>query len=131
VAEASKIIAEDDYRDELTYIYQNQPTTSSEENGSKLFDTSVLTPEMKEFVDALVPVQQKALYLLITSENPHSDLEIIAEEALTMPQLLLDDINALAVQLLGDIIVDAADQKPQILDEYIDLLKQSVALERK
>ena len=127
VAEASKIIAEDDYRDELEYIYQNQPATSSEESGSKLFDSSVLTPEMKEFVDALVPVQQKALYVLITSENPQSDLETIAEEANTMPQLLLDDINALALQLMGDIIVDAADQKPQILDEYLDLLKQSVA----
>ncbi|MCC4771299.1 hypothetical protein FXV91_14340 [Methanosarcina sp. DH2] len=127
VAEASKIIAEDDYRDELEHIYQNHPVTSSEGNGSKLFDSSVLTPEMKDFVDALLPVQQKALYVLITSENPQNDLETIAEEANTMPQLLLDDINLLAVQQIGEIIVDAADQKPQILDEYIDLLKQSVA----
>jgi len=82
---------------------------------------------MKNFVDALVPVQQKALYVLITSENPQSDLERIAEEELTMPQLLLDDINDLALQLMGDIIVDVTDQKPHILDEYIDLLKQSVA----
>jgi len=126
VSEASKIIAEDDYRDELEYIYQNQPATSSEGNGSKLFDLSVLTSEMKDFVDALLPVQQKALYVLITNENPQSDLETIADEAHTMPQLLLDEINALAVKLIGDIIVDAANQKPQILDEYIDLLKQSV-----
>ena len=35
VVEASKIIAEYDYRDELEYIYQNQPVTSSEGNGSK------------------------------------------------------------------------------------------------
>ncbi len=127
VAEASKIIAEDDYRDELEYIYQNQPTTSFEGNGSKLFDSSILTPEMKEFVDALLPVQQKALYVLITSENPLSDLETIADEALTMPQLLLDEINELAFQKMKNIIVDAVDQKPQILDEYLDLLKQSVA----
>lgn len=126
VSKASKIIAEDDYRDELEYIYQNQPATSSEGNGSKLFDLSVLTSEMKDFVDALLPVQQKALYVLITNKNPQSDLETIADEAHTMPQLLLDEINALAVKLIGDIIVDAANQKPQILDEYIDLLKQSV-----
>jgi hypothetical protein len=69
--------------------------------------------------------------VLITSENPQSDLETIAEEANTMPQLLLDDINALALQLMGDIIVDAEDQKPQISDEYLDLLKQSVTSERK
>jgi hypothetical protein len=126
VAETSNIIVEDDYRDELEYIYQNQPATSSEENGSKLFDSSVLTPEMKEFVDALLPVQQKALYLLITSENPQSDLEAIANEALTMSQLLLDDINALAFQIIGEIIVVTIDEKPRILDEYMDLLKQSV-----
>ena len=126
VVEGSKIIAEDDYQDELEYIYQNQPATSSEEGGSKLFDSSELTSEIKEFVDALLPTQQKALYVLMTNENPQSDLETIAEEAHTMPQLLLDDINALAIQLMGNIIVDAVDQKPQILDEYIDLLKQSV-----
>lgn len=126
VTEDSRIIAEDDYRDELEYIYQNQPATSSEGNGSKLFDSSKLTSEMKEFVDALLPAQQKALYVLITSEKTQDDLETIAEEAHTMPQLLLDDINALAVQLMGDIIVDAADKKPKVLDEYIDLLKQSI-----
>ena len=32
VAEASKIVAEDDYRDELEYIYQNQPAISFEGN---------------------------------------------------------------------------------------------------
>lgn len=126
VTEGSRIIAEDDYRDELEYIYQNQPATSSEGSGSKLFNSSKLTSEMKEFVDALLPAQQKALYVLITSEKSQGDLETIAEEAHTMPQLLLDDINALAVQLMGDIIVDAADQKPKVLDEYIDLLKQSI-----
>jgi len=128
VVEASKIIAEDDYRDELEYIYQNQPATSSKESGSKIFDSSRLTSEaMKNFVDALEPIQQKALYVLITSENPQSDLETIAKEADTMPQLLLDEINELALQKMEDIIVDAVDQKPQILDEYLDLLKQSVA----
>lgn len=126
VTEDSRIIAEDDYQDELEYIYQNQPAISSEGSGSKLFDSSKLTSEMKEFVDALLPAQQKALYVLITSEKTQDDLETIAEEAHTMPQLLLDDINALAVQLIGDIIVDAADQKPKVLDEYIDLLKQSI-----
>jgi hypothetical protein len=127
VSEASKIIAEDDYRDELEYIYQNQPATSSEGKSSKLFDSLVLTPEMKDFVDALLPVQQKVLYVLITNENPQSDLETIAEEALTMPQPLLDEINELARQLIGDIIIENADQKPHVFDEYIDLLKQSVA----
>ncbi|MFA0822711.1 MAG: TerB N-terminal domain-containing protein [Methanomethylovorans sp.] len=130
VAEASKIIAEDDYQDELEYIYKNKTATLSEGNGSRLFDSSVLKPEMKEFVDSLLPVQQKSLYVLITSEKPQSDLETIADEALTMPQLLLDDINELALQIIGEIIVDTADQKPQILDEYIDLLKQSVAREK-
>lgn len=125
--EGSRIIAEDDYWDELEYIYQNPPAISSEGSGSKLFDSSKLTSEMKEFVDALLPAQQKALYVLIMNEKTHGDLETIAEEAHTMPQLLLDDINALALQLMGDIIIDAANQKPQILDEYLDLLKQSVA----
>lgn len=127
VKEDTTIIVEDDYRDELAHIYENPPKLPEAGSTYGLFNLSVLSPDLKELVEHLVPEQQKVLYTLITCEHPQRELEQIAEEMITMPQILLDGINVAAMQILGDIIVDTMDQKPCILNEYAALLKQSIA----
>ena len=64
---------------------------------------------------------------MTASVDSQPELEKIAEEALTMPQILLDDINAAAMQYLGDILIDTAEESPHILDEYAPALKKSIA----
>ncbi|SHK47638.1 TerB N-terminal domain-containing protein [Desulforamulus aeronauticus] len=125
--ENDTVMAEDDYRDELEYIYKNRPQLSVADSDTGKFNMSVLSPELKEFVENLVPEQKKALYVVLTQEHPQNELEQIAEEAMTMSQMLLDEINETALRVLGDIVVDAMDTEPRVLDEYVTLLKESVA----
>lgn len=73
-----------------------------------------------------MPEQKKVLHAILVSENPQSDLERISEENVTMPEILVDDINVLAMQILGDIIIDTMGQEPVIIDEYISSLKKSI-----
>ena len=127
VVENSDIIAEDDYRDELAYIYENPPAIPAEEARTKCFDASLLPEEFRGFMEALSPEQEKALFAVTASVDSQPELEKIAEEALTMPQILLDDINAAAMQYLGDILIDTAEESPHILDEYAPALKKSIA----
>jgi len=127
VKEQNVIAAEDDYRDELAYIYENPPQLPNDEGHSKLFDLSALPPELQEFVGCLVPEQQKALHALLSCEHPESELERIAAEAMTMPQIILDDINGTAMQVLGDLIVDSMEQEPRVMDEYVTTLRKSIA----
>ena len=127
VVENSDIIAEDDYRDELAYIYENPPAIPAEEARTKCFDASLLPEEFRGFMEALSPEQEKALFAVTASVDSQPELEKIAEEALTMPQILLDDINAAAMQYLGDILIDTAEESPHILDEYAPTLKKSIA----
>lgn len=127
VKEQNLIATEDDYRDELSYIYENPPQLPNDEGNSQLFNLSTLPSELQEFVGCLVPEQQKALHALLSCEHPESELERIAEEAMTMPQIILDDINGMAMQVLGDLIVDAMEQEPRVMDEYLTTLKKSIA----
>jgi len=85
-----------------------------------------LSAELNEFVEALMPEQGEALYTILTSDAPQTGLQRISEEMMTMPEILLDDINALSMQLLGDIIIDTMGQEPAIMDEYYDPLKKSI-----
>jgi len=125
--ENADIIAEDDYQDELAYIYENPPAIPTEEARTKRFDESLLPEEFRDFMEALSPEQEKALFAVTASVDSQPELEKIAEEALTMPQILLDDINAAAMQYLGDILIDTAEESPHILDEYAPALKKSIA----
>lgn len=126
VREGDNILAEDDYRDELEYIYKNPPQISERDKEHERFDPGKLSAELKEFVEALMPEQSEALYTILTSEAPQTGLQRISEEMMTMPEILLDDINALSMQLLGDIIIDTMGQEPAIMDEYYDPLKKSI-----
>jgi hypothetical protein len=42
---------------------------------------------------------------------------------MTMPELLIDDINALAINSLGDIMIEA---QFELVDEYAVILKKSL-----
>ena len=60
---------------------------------------------------------------VLTLKEPEIELERIAEEAMTMPELLIDDINALAINLLGDIIIET---QLEVVAEYAVILKKSL-----
>lgn len=127
VCENGRMIAEDDYQDELTYIYEHPPALSSVPERGCEFNLSVLNEELRNFVEMLAAEQREVLYVLLSEKDPQHGLERIAEEQLTMPQMLLDDINETAMCSLGDIVVDAIDTKPHILEEYVGPLKKSIA----
>ena len=126
VKENNIITVEEDYRDELDYIFNNSPQIP-QKHVSSTFDLSLLAPNMKEFIETLAPEQEEVLYIVLTQENPQDKLNQIAETYMTMPQIIVDDINETAIQVLGDIIIDAMGSNPQVLDEYAVSLKQSIA----
>jgi len=104
----------------------NLPQTPEMKSHSSLFNLSALPDIVREFIERLTPQQQKALHALLTSEYPERDLEEIAEESMTLPHILLDEINEMAIQILGDLLIESMDQEPRILAEYIPHLKHSI-----
>jgi len=129
VKEKNLVLVEDDYREELSVFYESISQSSEIRPVSEFFNISVLPPELKAFIEQLYPEQQKALHTLLTSKNPNSELMLIAERSMTMPETLLDEINETAMQILGDLIVDSMNQEPCIMDEYAMQLTQSIVQE--
>lgn len=118
--EQNRLIVEDDYRDELDHIYSNgiENSESSHDTASGFFDTSLLSDELKQLVDLLSPAHSDALRAILSEEDCQSELERIAEESFTMPEMLIDDINETTNQILNDILIDVFDGRPQVLDQY-------------
>ncbi|MCL2676828.1 MAG: HNH endonuclease [Streptococcaceae bacterium] len=130
IKENDGITVESDFRDELEHIRENPPHLPDVNEPSTLFNLSILPPNLKEIIEHLIPEQQKALHAVLTCENPQKELKQIAEGAMTMPQLLLDEINYVAMQILGDILIDPMNEQPHIIDEYVLSLEMSIAKEK-
>ncbi|WP_419020897.1 TerB N-terminal domain-containing protein [Eubacterium callanderi] len=137
VTEAGRYIVEDDYRDELDYIYENTPeselaaqqetATETEMRDAKL-DGIGLPEELKQFLEALTDIQRQALQAILFSDDPQEKLTQLAEEAMSMPEILIDEINDVATQFLDDILIDTFDDTPTVLEQYADELKRAVKL---
>ncbi|MNI07632.1 hypothetical protein D3C73_606430 [compost metagenome] len=77
------------------------------------WDTSYLDQDWTQFANMLSPSQLEALFALI-SPSPNIQLERVADTYGTMPELIIDDINSLAMETIGDLIIDG----DRIADEY-------------
>ena len=82
----------------------------------------------KEFLGALTDIQRQALQAILFSDDPQEKLAKLAEETMSMPEIMIDEINDVATQFLDDILVDTFDDTPTVLEQYADELKRAVEL---
>lgn len=101
------------------HTFETQPTTASGLAGAEtLWDETTLREldeEWKQFAAALAPRHVLAILALL-GEQPDAALMQVAEQCGTMPALLLDEINDVAMETIGDLLVDG----DRIMDEYMD-----------
>ena len=69
--------------------------------------SSDLPSEWAEFMVQLPEYELQVIKVLVEQNRPAAVLKHIAEENLTMPELLIDSINERALETIGDLLIDA------------------------
>ncbi len=105
--EGSLFVVADDYRDELEYLIENPMEHKS---SAWAFDEEGLDPEWVDFFHA---ADLDALGAVLVGE-----LQRLASDRGEMPDLLIDALNAAAMETVGDLVVDGT----AISDEYLPLI---------
>lgn len=82
-----------------------------------IWNTDALDEGWQELAERLTSFHLRMLYAMKTGGT--GELQRIAEEAGSMPALLLDEINEAAMETIGDLIVDGE----AIADEYMEILE--------
>lgn len=131
VLEQDLIVVEDDYRDELDYIYTNQPGLEKSqgqmcESANGFFTVEKLSDGLRYVIENLSLSQIEILYAVLTKESVREKLEKAAEETLSMPEIIIDEINDIAMQYLDDVLIDTLDDEPCVLEQYEEELKQAM-----
>lgn len=89
--------------------------------------TSANLPEEWNKLLAKLPEHEiQVLKALIEQDNPHNTLKKIAEENITMPQLLIDSINEHANDILGELIIDPYSEPTKIYPEHLTSIRKMI-----
>jgi septal ring factor EnvC (AmiA/AmiB activator) len=88
-----------------------------------------LGAEWGTFRSQLQGCEFEALRAIVLEENPASTLKRLAEEYLTMPELLIDGINERALEAIGDIILEPGSSTGDtiVAEEYRDQVATLIA----
>ncbi len=88
----------------------------------------ILLEDWVKFVEQLPTPEMQVLKALLEQENPYTVIKKIAEDNITMPNLLIDSLNEQANNILGELIVDVGLERPEIYPEHKSNLKRAIAL---
>ncbi|MNV23926.1 hypothetical protein D3C71_1149650 [compost metagenome] len=110
-SELEEVVEEEfeDIEDEMIVPLQSpEPELTIEEIQSANVDT-----EWEQFSNALSPLQHEALLSLMNEDGTQAIQKLAAANG-TMSELLIDEINDIAMDILGDLIIDGEE----IAEEY-------------
>ena len=75
--------------------------------------------EWQNFREKISQDQIEILTAIATQENAQATIKKIAEINITMPNILIDEINEIAYDTLGEIIIETNNEIPKIANEYL------------
>lgn len=95
------------------------PTEVVPSSAGIIWHTEHLDEEWRALAAQLSPVHLEVLYALKSGPDMTA-LQAVAEGAGSMPALLMDEINEIAMETIGDLLIDGET----LVDEYIAMLDQ-------
>lgn len=87
---------------------------------------SDLPPEWTELMVQLPEYEFQVLKAIAEQANPIPVIKRIAEESLTMPELLIDGINERALDTVGDLIIESEGSVSAIVREHTKIVKKLI-----
>ncbi|MDI6853025.1 MAG: TerB N-terminal domain-containing protein [Deltaproteobacteria bacterium] len=124
----TKVVAED-FRDELEHLLlANAGAPAMNRQGAEQDQSTGddLPEEWAQFRAALKEHQHQALRAILAMEDPSEELARLADESAIMPEFLIDSINELALDTVGDIIIAPGSAPPAIEEEDLEFVRKLV-----
>ncbi|MBD2629729.1 tellurite resistance TerB C-terminal domain-containing protein [Trichormus variabilis] len=90
-----------------------------------------LPTEWTDFLENLPAYEIQVLKAIVEQDNPKPIIKQIAEANITMPNLLIDSINEIANNTIGELIIETEQEIPVIYQEHIPNVKKVIAIYEK
>ena len=87
-----------------------------------------LPQDWREFASKLKAHQIEVLKALLLKENPVSQIIRISRESSLMPEALIDSLNEISLETIGDLIVDCSHSPPAIFEENLGKIRELIGI---
>lgn len=87
-----------------------------------------LPPEWSNFLENLPTYKIQVLKAIVEQDNPKAVIKQIAETQITMPNVLIDAINEIANNTIGELIIETSEEIPTIYQEHLLNVQQVIAM---
>lgn len=116
----------DKIKQEITNLIEQRETLKSDRQFEKVPD------EWNSFVAHLNEPELQVLNAIIQENDPTAAIKKIAEDNITMPELLIDSINECALDTIGDLIIEPGTETIPlaIMEEYLTQLNKIMKLNK-
>lgn len=105
VQEGRNIIVEEDYRDELEYLFVHREMLDKKQQAEMVWEIGETVEPSLQLLAARLKSYHLEVLFVLKNEKDSSAIHSIAERNGTMPELLLDEINDAAMEELGDLLI--------------------------
>ncbi|NET00708.1 MAG: hypothetical protein F6K61_09050 [Sphaerospermopsis sp. SIO1G1] len=123
-------------------LNQEQSIGESIDNGTELFPfdelleetetqeilSSSLPSEWQNLLNNLEAYQMQILTAIVEEDDIKSILKQVAETNITMPNLLIDDINEIADSTINDLIIETSEEVPKIYPDKLSKVQELVKI---
>ncbi len=118
--EVDTVITSNDLKDEEISLQLEDPTlkpldASTVTNDQNVIMINGLDEEWNAFKENLIDYQIETISVVLKSSNTRKKIEEIAETNALMPEALIESINELAIETIGDIVIEDYN----IVEEYM------------
>jgi chromosome segregation ATPase len=89
--------------------------------------TDHLPTEWHNLLEHLPGYEIQVLKAILEQDNPKATIKQIAEANITMPNLLIDAINEIASNTIGELIIETNTEVPEIVEEHLLNVKTMIS----
>lgn len=116
----------DKIKQELNQLIEQKKYLVTEKNTAKIPE------EWQNFISHISKSEMQVIEAIIQQNDPSATIKKIAEENITMPELLIDSINECALDTIGDLLIEpGSDSIPLgIMEEYLIQLNKILNLNK-
>lgn len=90
--------------------------------------SETLPEEWMTFMEQMPGYELQVLKAIVEQENPNSTIKQIAEENISMPNLLIDAINERANNIIGELVINPGVESPKIYQEHMSNVKKMMSV---
>lgn len=120
IREDAEIIREkltiEDESDKISLILQPEEKTI-------LKEPQQYNSPLEELCAGMTEIQKNVLIIMMNESSSMPAIMKLAQTYHVMPEVLLDGINEMALTLIGDNLIETAEENPYIYDDYLNEIK--------